>query len=144
MKLAAFLILLTAIANFAVAQTSNMPPLDQEKQAELRRLDTASRVFEIQSALKQQGFDGRLLYDFRGSDMLTPRILKSERLGGSRRWFYFIPTQGEPVKVVHAIEPDQIDVLPGKKLIYREWGLLKKQVDAAVRSQKGANGKLRI
>jgi Xaa-Pro aminopeptidase len=46
------------------------------------------------------------------------------------------------VKIVHAIEPDQIDVLPGKKLIYREWGLLKKQVDVAIHSQK--NGKARI
>jgi Xaa-Pro dipeptidase len=100
------------------------------------------RISEIQAALKLQGFDGWLFYDFRGSDILTPRILKTERLGGSRRWFYFIPAQGEPVKVVHAIEPDQLDVLPGKKLIYREWGLLKKQVDAAIRSNK--NGKVRI
>jgi Xaa-Pro dipeptidase len=142
MKLAVFFALIISLTNATVAQTGNMPPVDQEKQAELRKLDTASRVSEIQSALKQQGFDGWLFYDFRGSDILTPRILKTERLGGSRRWFYFIPTQGEPVKVVHAIEPDQIDVLPGKKLIYREWGLLKKQVDAAIHSQK--NGKARI
>jgi Xaa-Pro aminopeptidase len=33
---------------------------------------------------------------------------------------------------VHAIEPDQIDVLPGKKLIYREWQLLKDQVKNAM------------
>ena len=57
------------------------------------------RISEIQAALKQQGFDGWLFYDFRGSDILTPRILKTERLGGSRRWFYFVPTEGEPVKV---------------------------------------------
>ena len=101
-----------------------------------------TRVAEIQAALKQQGFDGWLFYDFRGSDILTPRILKTERLGGSRRWFYYVPAQGEPVKVVHAIEPDQLDSLPGKKLIYREWGLLKKQVDAAVHPSK--NGKVRI
>ena len=48
-----------------------------------------------------------------------------------------MPAGGEPVKVVHAIEPDQIDVLPGKKLIYREWSLLKSQVGAAV----GGKGK---
>ena len=121
------LIVLTAflLFNSAYSQT------EQEK-----------RIADIQTALKQQGFDGWLFYDFRGSDILIPRILKTERLGGSRRWFYFVPREGEPVKVVHAIEPDQIDVLPGKKLIYREWGLLKKQVDAAIHSQK--NGKARI
>jgi Xaa-Pro aminopeptidase len=94
--------------------------------------DQATRIAEIQSALQKEKLDGWLFYDFRGSDILTPRILKTERLGGSRRWFYFIPAKGEPVKVVHAIEPDQIDVLPGKKLIYREWSLLTSQVKAAI------------
>ncbi|HKP68445.1 MAG TPA: Xaa-Pro peptidase family protein [Pyrinomonadaceae bacterium] len=94
--------------------------------------DRSARIAEIQSALQKEKLDGWLFYDFRGSDILTPRILKTERLGGSRRWFYFIPATGEPVKVVHAIEPDQLDSLPGKKLIYREWSLLKSQVKAAL------------
>ena len=94
--------------------------------------DRTARIAEIQTALQKEKLDGWLFYDFRGSDILTPRILKTERLGGSRRWFYFIPSTGEPVKVVHAIEPDQIDVLTGKKLIYREWSLLKSQVKAAI------------
>ena len=94
--------------------------------------DRPARIAEIQAALRKEKLDGWLFYDFRGSDILTPRILKTERLGGSRRWFYFIPAKGEQVKVVHAIEPDQIDVLPGKKLIYREWSLLKSQVKAAM------------
>jgi Xaa-Pro aminopeptidase len=98
----------------------------------LAQNDQATRIAEIQSALQKEKLDGWLFYDFRGSDILTPRILKTERLGGSRRWFYFIPAKGEPVKVVHAIEPDQIDVLPGKKLIYREWSLLTSQVKAAI------------
>src|SRR6476620_3589298 len=93
---------------------------------------SAARITEIQSALQKEKLDGWLFYDFRSSDILIPRILKTERLGGSRRWFYYIPATGEPVKVVHAIEPDQMDVLPGKKLIYREWSLLKSQVKAAI------------
>lgn len=104
--------------------------------ASVAQNDPATRISEIQSALQKEKLDGWLFYDFRGSDILTPRILKTERLGGSRRWFYFIPATGEPVKVVHAIEPDQIDVLPGKKLIYREWSLLKSQVKAAIGSNK--------
>lgn len=100
----------------------------------LGQTDQEKRISEIQAALKQQGMDGWLFYDFRGSDILTPRILMTERLGGSRRWFYYIPAQGEPVKVVHAIEPGQLDSLPGKKLVYREWQLLGKQVGAAISS----------
>ena len=83
--------------------------------------DRSARISEIQSALQKEKLDGWLFYDFRGSDILAPRILKTERLAGSRRWFYFIPAQGEPVKVVHTIEREQLDSLPGKKLIYREW-----------------------
>src|SRR5262245_13506370 len=98
--------------------------------------ERATRITEIQSALQKEKLDGWLFYDFRGSDILIPRILKTDRLGGSRRWFYFVPASGEPVKVVHAIEPDQIDVLPGKKLIYREWSLLKSQVKSAMGSSK--------
>lgn len=94
--------------------------------------EQASRVVDIQTALTKANLDGWLFYDFRGSDILTPRILKTQPLGGSRRWFYYIPAKGEPVKVVHAIEPGQLDVLPGKKLIYREWQLLKSQVRSAI------------
>ena len=94
--------------------------------------DRLARIAEIQAALKNEKLDGWLFYDFRGSDILAPRILKTERLGGSRRWFYFIPATGEPVKVVHAIEPEQLDALPGKKLIYREWSLLKTQVKSVI------------
>ena len=83
--------------------------------------ETTARIQAIQAALQKEKLDGWLFYDFRGSDILTPRILKTGRLGGTRRWFYFIPASGEPVKVVHAIEPGQLDSLPGKKLIYREW-----------------------
>lgn len=98
--------------------------------------DQEKRITEIQAALKEQKLDGWLFYDFRGSDILIPRILKTERMGGSRRWFYYVPATGEPVKVVHAIEPGQLDSLPGKKLIYREWQLLRDQVGAAIGKKK--------
>ncbi|MBA2379967.1 MAG: aminopeptidase P family protein [Blastocatellia bacterium] len=102
------------------------------------------RIADIQKALVEQGFDGWLFYDFRGSDPLAPRILNTERLSGSRRWFYYVPRQGEPVKVVHAIEPGQLDSLPGKKLIYREWQLLKDQVGKAMFDQGRPKGTFRI
>jgi Xaa-Pro dipeptidase len=105
----------------------------------------SARIAEIQTALQKEKFDGWLFYDFRGSDILVPRILKTGRLSGSRRWFYYIPSKGEPVKVVHAIEPEQLDSLPGKKLIYREWQLLREQVGKAMFGEAKRNGnKVRI
>jgi Xaa-Pro dipeptidase len=82
-------------------------------------------IARIQAALHKADLDGWLFYDFRHSDPLAYRILKLDphRLA-TRRWFYFIPTVGEPVKIVHAIEPEQLDTLPGKKLIYLPWSQL--------------------
>lgn len=102
---------------------SGSPAADAVKSAD-QLSPQAQRVTEIQAALQQAKLDGWLFYDFRGSDILIPRILKAERMSGSRRWYYYIPATGEPTKVVHAIEPGQLDSLPGRKLIYREWQLI--------------------
>ncbi len=94
--------------------------------------EQSARITEIQTALQKEKLDGWLFYDFRGSDILMPRIFKIERAGGSRRWYYYVPAKGEPVKVVHAIEPERLDALPGKKLIYREWQLINSNLTTAI------------
>jgi Xaa-Pro aminopeptidase len=38
----------------------------------------------------------------------------------SRRWFYVIPADGEPKKLMHAIEPYNLDHLPGSTTIYAQ------------------------
>ena len=83
----------------------------------------------IQSALSEFGFDGWLLYDFRGSNVLAQRILQMP-LGfmASRRYFYFIPANGTPKKLVHRIESDALDHLPGDKVIYLRW----QELEAAI------------
>lgn len=76
----------------------------------------------IQEALSERKLDGWLFYDFRGSDPLAYSILGLPRdVFHSRRWFYFIPAQGTPTKIVHAIEAGALDSLPGKKEIYLPW-----------------------
>src|SRR5438093_113387 len=65
----------------------------------------AERVAEIQAALRDAKLDGWLFYDFRHSDPLAYRILKlDENMFASRRWFYYVPASGEPVKIVQSIE----------------------------------------
>src|SRR4051812_46565884 len=82
----------------------------------------AERVAEIQAALRDAKLDGWLFYDFRHSDPLAYRILKlDEAMMASRRWFYYVPASGEPVKIVMSIEQFKLDSLPGKKLVYRGW-----------------------
>jgi Xaa-Pro aminopeptidase len=86
----------------------------------------AERVQAIQAALREARLDGWLFYDFRGSDPLAYRILKLDQRGiTTRRWFYFVPASGEPVKIVHSIERDKLDQLPGRKLVYLPWQQLR-------------------
>lgn len=106
--------------------------------------EQVARIAEIQTALQKEKLDGWLFYDFRGSDILMPRIFKIERAGGSRRWYYYVPAKGEPVKVVHAIEPERLDALPGKKLIYREWQLINSNLTAAMFGNEKPKNKPRI
>jgi Xaa-Pro aminopeptidase len=76
----------------------------------------------VQSALQEFGFDGWLLYDFRGLNILATRVLGFDADASfSRRWLYWIPAQGEPRKLVHRIEDFALDHLPGEKTIYLRW-----------------------
>src|SRR5262245_7404614 len=76
----------------------------------------------VQESLREFGLDGWLFYDFRGSNLLARRVLGlGEKPPGSRRFFYYVPANGEPRKLVHRIEPGALDDLPGAKLVYLHW-----------------------
>jgi Xaa-Pro aminopeptidase len=103
------------------------------------------RVADIQAALRDAGFDGWLFYDFRGSDPLAYRILKLDTHGiTSRRWFYYIPATGEPVKIVHSIERDKLDALPGRKMIFLPWQQLQSHVREVLTGSNGHSEAKRI
>src|SRR5947208_8012964 len=50
----------------------------------------------------------------------------------SRRWFYLIPTEGEPQKLVHRIEAGHLDGLPGTKRSYSSWQELQRNLQEMV------------
>ncbi len=76
----------------------------------------------IQSALRERNLDAWLFYDHHHRDPIAYRVLGlSEKLMVTRRWFYLIPADGEPQKLVHKIESGHLDSLPGKKRTYAAW-----------------------
>jgi len=78
-------------------------------------------VAGVQEALRSEGIDGWLLYDFQGSNPIAFRLADMGAQGGhlaTRRWFYLIPAHGEPRGLVHAIERHNLDHLPGSKSPY--------------------------
>src|SRR5213593_677822 len=85
-------------------------------------MQAADRIAAIQQALREAGLDGWLFYDFRGSDPLAARILKLDPARHmTRRWYYLIPAQGVPQKLLHRIEPHSLDDVPGESRLYLSW-----------------------
>jgi Xaa-Pro aminopeptidase len=126
-RAAALAALALVLLTFARANAQEARPGDEQ----------TKRVAEIQAALRESNLDGWLFYDFRRSDPLAYRILKIPGVGvTTRRWFYYIPVVGEPVKVVHSIERFRLDALPGRKIVYRSW----QELHAAVRDALASGG----
>ncbi len=81
------------------------------------------QIQEIQQEVRKCGMHGWLFYDFHNRDEMAYRILGLEfNKFTSRRWYYFIPAEGEPQKLVSGVEPTKLDTLLGKKTVYRSWG----------------------
>jgi Xaa-Pro dipeptidase len=83
----------------------------------------------IQAALRERNIDAWLFYDHHHRDPIAYRVLG---LPGSlmvtRRWFYLIPANREPSKLVHRIEAGHLDSLPGSKRVYSGWQELFEQI----------------
>lgn len=91
-------------------------------------------ISRIQRALQDLQVPAWLFYDFRGLDPIALRILQcGPDAHTTRRWFYLVPTQGEPSKLVHQIEPGVLDHLPGRKETYLQWGELHSKLGALLR-----------
>ena len=76
----------------------------------------------IQSALREQKIDAWLFYDHHHRDAIAYRVLGvPEHLMVTRRWYYVVPAEGEPRKLVHRIEAGHLDSLPGTKREYSGW-----------------------
>ncbi|MDQ3820109.1 MAG: M24 family metallopeptidase [Acidobacteriota bacterium] len=119
----------------SVNQQGDVPANDSNRHA--------ARVAAIQRALRDAGLDGWLFYDFRKSDPLAYRILLLDPLAfASRRCAYYIPASGEPVKIVHRIEQEKLDDLPGRVLVYLRWQQLHAHLsDSLGLNKEGQDGR---
>ena len=92
---------------------------------------TPMNLDAIQAALRDAGFDGWLFYDHHHRDPIAAHILGlDEKAHITRRWYYYVPAEGDPRKLVHRIEQGRLDSLPGVKGLYSSWQELHADLDA--------------
>jgi Xaa-Pro dipeptidase len=91
----------------------------------------------IQQAIRDAGFDGWLFYDFRKLNPLAYRVLGlSEEGFYTRRWFYFVPAQGEPTAIISSVEPHVLGELPGRRRVFRSWRELTTLLEESLQSAR--------
>jgi Xaa-Pro dipeptidase len=76
----------------------------------------------IQQALRDEGLDGWLFYDFRRSNPIAFQVLglpTGEMY--TRRWFYFVPAQGTPHALISAVESHVLRSLSGERHVFQTW-----------------------
>jgi Xaa-Pro aminopeptidase len=90
----------------------------------------AERIPEIQSALAEAGLDGWVFACFQRNDPIGLDLLglNDENKLITRRCYYLVPRQGEPRKLVHALEPAMLDHLPGGKSVYLTWQSYREEI----------------
>jgi Xaa-Pro aminopeptidase len=79
------------------------------------------QLTSIQRALRDERLDGWLFYDHHHRDPIAYRVLGIQPKMCTRRWYYLIPAEGEPQKLVHRIERGTLNNLPGKLAEYSAW-----------------------
>ena len=81
------------------------------------------KLDQIQSQLQKQKLDGWLFFDHHHRDPLAYRVLGFEPSQHvTRRWYYLIPAEGVPKKLVHRIESKMLDPIMGDTRVYSSWG----------------------
>jgi Xaa-Pro aminopeptidase len=79
-------------------------------------------IARIQQQLRATGVDGWLLCDFHNRDKIGYAVLGLDFAKfTSRRWFYWIPANGEPGRLSSKVEPHRLDDLPGPQHWYLSW-----------------------
>ena len=82
-----------------------------------------SKIQEMQKAILGEGLDGWLFCNYRHRDKLADELLGiNPHTVNSRLWLYAVPSSGEALGILHAIEPDSLgtgqSMLPGQRVFY--------------------------
>jgi Xaa-Pro aminopeptidase len=95
------------------------------------------KIARAQEHLMAASVDGWLLYDFhRCNDLACDFLEIAPGAMATRRFYYWIPARGKPVKLVHAIEEGILDAAPGGKHTYASWESMEAQLRRIIGSSR--------
>lgn len=97
-------------------------------------------------AISEEDLSGWLFFNVRHRDTVSDRILEvPPGSHNTRPWVYLVLREGQPVRLVHAVEAGILDHLPGRRIVYasREDYRrgLRQMAAAAAESGAGSRGK---
>ncbi|MCR4339052.1 MAG: M24 family metallopeptidase [Gemmatimonadaceae bacterium] len=100
---------------------------------------TPQSLPSIQQAIRESTADGWLIFDFHGLNPIASGMLRLEGMT-TRRLFAFIPREGTPVAISHAIEQGPWKHWPAewKKLEYSGWRVLESTLAEVVGGKRVA------
>jgi Xaa-Pro dipeptidase len=100
---------------------------------------TPDTLAQFQSAIADAGADGWLLYDFRGINPVAAGLLGIDGMV-TRRYFVYIPREGAPQALTHAIEQGPWERWPAgwTKLVYSSWRALEQSLASMVGGKRVA------
>lgn len=100
---------------------------------------TPATLPQIQAALAEAGLDGWLLFDFHGVNPIAAGLLDLEGMV-SRRVFGYVPREGMPQAITHAIEQGPWVRWPGEwpRHVYSSWRALEEQLRSLVGGRRVA------
>ena len=82
---------------------------------------TSETLPQFQEFLARHGLDAWLLYDFHELNPFARQFLPLEKGILTRRWFYLLPARGAAKALVHRIEENYFEGLPGDIILYSGW-----------------------
>lgn len=88
---------------------------------------------KIQSYLTENDLDGWLMADFHGRNDIAVKMLNLTGLL-TRRFFYFIPSRGNPTAIVHNVEKQQFLDIPGEMVVYSGYKELEEKLGKLLKS----------
>ncbi len=78
-------------------------------------------IQEVQDQLRKAHLDGWLLYDFQGLNPIARKLVGIQAGLLTRRWYYWVPKNGEPTVVCQQIEKQSFAALNTRIQAFKSW-----------------------